>query len=85
MEPELHEGDIVIVKKQETAQDNDYVIALVNGDEGVCKKFKRYNEGMALVSLNPSYPPRFFSEEEVTGIPVRILGKVVELKRTMFR
>jgi len=81
MEPEMHDGDSVIVKKQETAQDNDYVIALVNGDEGVCKQLKRYKEGMALVSLNPQYPPRYFSEEEVTGIPVRILGKVVESRR----
>ena len=84
MEPEMHDGDYVVVKKQDTAQDNDYVIALVNGDEGVCKQLKRYKEGMALVSLNPQYPPRYFSEEEVTGIPVRIIGKVVESRR-LFR
>lgn len=82
MEPELHTNDIVIVKKQDVAENNEIVIALVNGDEGVCKQLKKYEGGMALVSLNPNYPPRYFSEEEVTGIPVQIIGKVVETRRT---
>ncbi len=81
MEPEFHDNDIVIVKKQETADDNEFVIAIVNGDEGVCKRLKRYDDGMALVSENPIYKPRYFSEEEVSGIPVRIIGKVVESRR----
>lgn len=81
MEPEFRDGDYVISKKQSTAEDSDIVIAIVNGDEGVCKKLKKYGEGMALVSINPKYEPRFFSEEEVTGIPVRIVGKVVESRR----
>ena len=81
MEPDIKDGDIVIVRKQTTAEDNDIVIAIVNGDEGVCKRLKRYPGGMALVSSNPLYEPKYFSEEEVTGIPVRIAGKVVELKR----
>jgi repressor LexA len=82
MIPDFQDGDLVIVRKQDTAEDGDIVIAIVNGDEGVCKKFKKYKGGMALVSLNPLFEPRYFSEEEVTGIPVRIVGKVVELKRT---
>ena len=81
MEPKFFDGDTVIVRKQETAENGDVVIALVNGDEGVCKRFKQYNGGVALVSDNPSYEPKYFSEEEITGIPVRILGKVERLIR----
>lgn len=80
MEPRIRNGDIVIVRQQDTAESGDIVIALVNGDEGVCKRLKTYDDGLALISNNPEYEPLYFSSEDVINKPVRIIGKVVELR-----
>lgn len=81
MEPDIHNGDTVIVKRQNDAESDEIVIALVNGDDGVCKRLKKYADSIALISLNPNYEPMYFSREEISEKPVKIIGKVVELRR----
>ncbi len=83
MSPRFLEGDVVIVRKQETADSGDIVIAKVNGDDACCKKLVRHEEGLSLVSLNSAYAPMFFSKNEVFQKPVTIIGKVVELRGKM--
>lgn len=80
MEPRIMDGDVVIVRKQDDAANGDVVIALVNGDDATCKRLRKYKDGLELISNNPSYPPMFFSEEDVRTKPVKIIGKVVELR-----
>lgn len=80
MEPRMKEGDIVIVRKQEDAESGDIVIATVNGTDATCKRLKKYAEGIALISTNPSYEPMYFTNDEVEQKPVRILGRVMELR-----
>lgn len=83
MEPDIHDGDTVIVKKQDDAESNEIVIALINGNDGVCKRLKKYAESIALVSINPDYEPMYFNQDEIDNTPVRIIGKVVELRRKL--
>jgi len=80
MEPKISDGDVVIVRQQDDAETGDIVIALINGDEGVCKRLKKYDDSLALISTNPTYDPLIFSKEEIENKPVRIIGKVVELR-----
>lgn len=80
MEPKISDGDVVIVRKQDDADDGDLVIALVNGDEGCCKRLKIYSDSIALISTNPAYDPMYFSADEVGKIPVKIIGRVMELR-----
>lgn len=80
MEPKFSNGDVVIVRKQSDADDGDIVIALVNGDDAVCKRLKKYKDGIALISTNPSYEPMYFTKEDIEKRPVSILGKVKELR-----
>lgn len=81
MEPRMYEGDIVIVRKQEDAESGDIVIALVNGNDATCKRLTKYAGGISLVSLNSAkYEPMMYSNEEVETKPVKIIGKVVELR-----
>lgn len=80
MEPKISNGDVVIVRKQSDADDGDLVIALVNGDDAVCKRLKKYEGGIALLSNNPSYEPLYFSNKEIDDKPVSIIGKVKELR-----
>ena len=81
MEPDIHNGDSVIVKRQDDAESDEIVIALVNGNDGVCKRLKKYADSIALISLNPNYEPMYFNQEEIEEKPVKIIGKVVELRR----
>ena len=81
MEPRIYEGDVVIVRKQDDAESGDIVIALVNGNDATCKRLTKYAGGISLVSLNSAkYEPMMFSNEEIISKPVKILGKVVELR-----
>ncbi len=80
MEPKFSEGDVVIVLKQETADNGDIAVVLVNGDEATVKKFQKTDKGIMLIASNPTYTPMFFTPEEVNNLPVRVIGKVVELR-----
>lgn len=80
MEPKISDGDIVIVRQQDDAETGDTVIATVNGTDATCKRLKKYRDGIELIATNPSYEPMFFSNEEIESKPVRIIGRVVELR-----
>lgn len=80
MEPRISSGDVVIVRQQDDAESGDIVIATVNGTDATCKRLRKYRDGIELISNNPAYKPMFFSNEEIVEIPVRILGRVVELR-----
>jgi len=81
MTPNICHGDVVIVRQQDDAESGDVVIATVNGSDAVCKRLRKYKEGIELVSNNPSYEPMEFSNNDIIETPVKIIGKVVELRR----
>lgn len=81
MEPEIKNGDVVIVRSQEDADTGDIVIALVNGDDATCKRLVKYSNGIRLMPLNPIYEPMYYANDEIDKKPVRIIGKVVENRR----
>lgn len=81
MEPEIRNGDTVIVKQQDDAATGDIVIVLVNGDDATCKRLIKYHDGIRLMPINPVYEPIFYSKEEVVEKPVKIIGKVIENRR----
>ena len=80
MEPRILDGDVVIVRSQPTAETGDIVIAQVNGDEATCKKLLMQSDGLSLLSFNTKYDPMVFTAAEVESKPVRIIGKVIELR-----
>lgn len=81
MEPEIRNGDTVIVRQQDDADTGDIVIALVNGDDATCKLLFKYSEGIRLMPINAAYEPMFYTKEEVIEKPVKIIGKVIENRR----
>lgn len=84
MEPTILEGDVVIVRQQEDVDNYDTAIVLVNGDEATVKRVKKQKEGITLIATNTSvYEPHFYSNQEIHDLPVKILGKVVEMRRKM--
>ena len=76
MSPRICDGDVVIVHKQEEAETGDTVIATINGDDAVCKRYYCYGDTVLLRSNNPAY-----DDINVTGrTDFHIIGKVVELR-----
>ena len=80
MEPRIWDGDVVIVRLQETADTGDTAIVIVNGDTATCKKIKKTPEGVMLISTNPRYEPLFYSNREIETLPVNIWGRVIEVR-----
>ena len=80
MEPRMRDGDVVIIRLQDDCNTGDIAIVIVNGDEATCKKIKKTPEGIMLIPLNQNFEPMFYSNKEIVDLPVRIFGKVVELR-----
>lgn len=73
------DGDLVLVRRQDSAQLNDIVVALVEsdaGDEATVKRFQRDGERVVLKPEHPTMAPIV-----VDARAVRILGNVVGLLR----
>lgn len=81
MVPEIYEGDIAIVKKQNDFENGDYVVALINGDEATIKKAYKNDTGLLLRPANNSVEPLIFTKEDIETLPVTIIGVVYNITR----
>ncbi|NBI65056.1 helix-turn-helix domain-containing protein [Clostridiales bacterium] len=81
MEPRICEGDVVIIRQQPDIESGEIAAVIVNGNEATLKKVVKQENGITLVAFNTSvYEPRFYTCEEIENLPIRIAGKVVELR-----
>lgn len=80
MQPKFSEGDVVIVRKQESVDNGDVAIIMVNGGEATIKKIQRFDGGINLIPTNPAYNIITYTNKEIIDLPVKCLGKVVELR-----
>ncbi len=71
----IYDGDLVFVRQCDTVEDGKIAVVLV-GDEATVKKVRYKNDLMILEASNPKYEPKYFTPQEVTELPVRILGQV---------
>ena len=80
MEPLIPDNSDVIVLYGERVENGQIGVVQINGNESTCKKIHYQSNGILLESINRDYPPMFFSAEEVEQLPVRILGRVLEVR-----
>ena len=80
MLPLLAEGDLVIVHDQDDVESGQTAVVLINEDEATVKKVVKTNEGIELHAMNPYYPVKKFTFEDMKRIPVKIIGRVKEAK-----
>jgi repressor LexA len=86
----IRDGDYVLVRPQEGAEDGEIVVAVVEG-EATIKRLRRAEGGIRLDAENPAFPPLFLPAPGapaagVPGVPspaLRVAGKVVGLFRKM--
>ena len=76
IEAGIFEGDTVLIKKTDTADTGDIVVALVDEEEATLKRLRRKGASIALEAANPAYETRIFGPDRV-----RIQGKLIGLIR----
>lgn len=91
MEPDYLDGDTIILEKVEDCESGTDCVVMVNGNDGTFKRVikNEENQTIRLQPLNtsldengmPLYEPITFTKEQIKSLPVRIIGKVVELRR----
>jgi repressor LexA len=72
----IFDGDTVLIKKGDTANNGDIVVALVDREEATLKRMRRKGDSIALEAANPSYETRIFGPDRVN-----VQGKLVGLIR----
>ncbi|SDK14008.1 transcriptional repressor LexA [Aliiruegeria lutimaris] len=74
----INDGDIVVIREQNTADDGDIVVALVvESSEATLKRFRRKGKMIALEAANPAYEPRILRDDQV-----KVQGRLVGLIRS---
>lgn len=69
----VFDGDIVVIRQQETAYDGQMVVAIIDDNEATLKKLYREKGRFRLQPANPSLFPFYRKEVEVRGVVVRII------------
>lgn len=71
------DGDIVIVKRANTARNNQIVVALVDQEEATLKRIYKTSQGIELIAENPDFPTRTFGPDrvEVQGVLIGLVRK----------
>lgn len=81
MYPDYLDGDTIILEKTDDCESGDECCVMVNGSDGTFKKVIKNENGIILQPLNSEYQPMFYTNEQIKSLPVKIIGKVVELRR----
>ena len=83
MLPILKDGDVVKIQPTTQTSPHDLTVVKINGDEATIKYFEVVENGVWLRAENKDvFEDRFYSIQEVMTLPITIIGKVVELRRT---
>jgi repressor LexA len=76
IEAGIFDGDTVVIKRGDTANPGEIVVALVDDEEATLKRFRRKGASIALEAANPAYETRIFGPDRV-----QVQGKLVGLIR----
>tara|TARA_B100001027_G_scaffold44654_1_gene28950 strand:- start:1 stop:678 length:678 start_codon:yes stop_codon:yes gene_type:complete len=72
----IHNGDTVLIKKTNIADNGEIVVALIDDNEATLKRIRKKGQSIALESANPIYETRILSAHRV-----KIQGKLIGLLR----
>ena len=76
IEAGIFDADTVVIRRQETAETGDIIVALIDDEEATLKRLRRRGASIALEAANPAYETRIFGPDRV-----QIQGKLVSLIR----
>jgi len=73
----IHDGDVVVINRRDSAENGDIVVALVEDQEATLKRLRRKDGMIALEAANPAFETRLFKADQV-----KVQGRLVGLIRT---
>ncbi len=73
IEAGILDGDTVVIKKQDTAESGDIVVALIDDEEATLKRLRKRGASIALEAAIPAYETRIFGPDRVN-----IQGKLAQ-------
>lgn len=76
IEAGIHDGDTVIIRRCDSAENGDIVVALVEKEEATLKRLRKKGSTIALEAANPEFKTRIFGPDQVD-----IQGRLVGLMR----
>ena len=76
IEAGIFDADTVVIRRQDTAETGDIIVALIDDEEATLKRLRKRGASIALEAANPAYETRIFGPDRV-----RIQGKLVNLIR----
>ncbi len=76
IEAGIHDGDTVIIRRCDNAENGDIVVALVEKEEATLKRLRKKGSTIALEAANPEFKTRIFGPDQVD-----IQGRLVGLMR----
>ena len=76
VEAGILDGDLVVIRKQDTANTGDIIVALIDDEEATLKRLRRRGSSIALEAANPAYETRVLGPDRV-----QIQGRLVSLVR----
>jgi repressor LexA len=76
VEAGIFEGDLALIKKTDSADTGDIVVALIDDEEATLKRLRKKGASIALEAANSAYETRIFGPDRV-----RIQGKLVGIFR----
>jgi repressor LexA len=75
IEAGILDGDVVVIRRTDTAENGDIVVALVEQEEATLKRLRRRGGAIALEAANPAYETRIFGADQV-NIQGRLVGLI---------
>ncbi len=81
MYPFYMDGDIVVIEKGVDFNTGEDVLLSIGESDAVIRKCSKEPNGLLIKAINPIFPPKFYTFEELTTIPVNILGRVKQITR----
>lgn len=76
VEAGILDGDTVVIRRQDTANTGDIVVALIDDEEATLKRLRKRGSSIALEAANPAYETRVLGPDRV-----KIQGRLVNLMR----
>lgn len=69
----IFDGDILLIKKQDTAENGDTVVAIIDDNQATLKKYFQEKERIRLQPANPEFSPIYRKEVEIRGKVIKVI------------
>ena len=79
----IRSGDLVLLRRQETAENGQIVACLLDGEDATLKRFRVQKDMVILQPENPGYEPRIIPLRDFETGAARIVGVAVRLVRNL--